>query len=154
MKRTRIKAKELNFLLTQYNLVFSKKDIVERLEDKEKGFSGFLVNTVCSFFYYENELLPTLKFLQNVNYSSILKKIIVDMGAIKFLVGGADIMRPGITFFDEQIEKDEVVVIVDENNNKTIALGKALDSCENMKAQEKGKVIKNIHYVGDWIWEI
>ncbi len=154
MKRTRIKAKELNVLLTSYNLSFSKKDIVERIENKEKGFRGFIVNGVCSFFYKNDELLPTLKFLQNANYSSIIKKIVVDMGSIKFLVGGADIMRPGITHFDEKIEKDEVVVVVDENNSKAIVLGKALDSSENMKNQEKGKVIKNIHFVGDWIWEI
>ena len=76
------------------------------------------------------------------------------MGAIKFLIGGADIMRPGITYFDEGIQKGDFVVIVDENNSKAIALGLALESTQNMKLQEKGKVIKNIHYVGDWIWEL
>jgi PUA-domain protein len=154
MKRTRIKAKDLNNLVSKYNLVFSKKEKIEKLEDKDKEFKGFSINDKCSFFYYDSVLLPTLTFLQHAQYSHILKKIVVDMGAIKFLIGGADIMRPGITYFDEGIQKGDFVVIVDENNSKAIALGLALESTQNMKLQEKGKVIKNIHYVGDWIWEL
>ena len=154
MKKTRIKAKELNILTNVYHLEFSKKDIIEKLEDKDKEFKGFSINGVCSFFYYEDRFLPTLRFLQHAQYSGIIKKIVVDMGAIKFLIGGADIMRPGITHFDEGIQKGDQIVIVDENNKKAIALGLALESTEIMQSQEKGKVVKNIHYVGDWIWEL
>ena len=154
MKRTRIKAKDLNILTMKYHLSFSKRDIIEKLEDKDKEFKGFSINGVCSFFYYEDTLLPTLTFLQHAFNSDILKKVVVDMGAIKFVVGGADIMRPGITHFDEDIQDGEFLVIVDENNSKAIAIGIALESTQNMKMQEKGKVVKNIHYVGDWIWDL
>ncbi len=149
MKRTRMKAKELNNLLSLYGVEFSKKDSVEKAQDKETGFKGFYVNGVCSFFYYENILLPTLRFLQE---KIVLKRVVVDMGAVKFVVGGADIMRPGITEIEDGIEKNEAIVIVDENNGKTLAVGVALGSSEDMQKLEKGKVIKNIHYVGDEMW--
>ncbi len=39
-------------------------------------------------------------------------------------------------------------------HKKVIALGIALFSSEEIKALEKGKVIKVIHYVGDKLWQI
>jgi len=76
------------------------------------------------------------------------------MGAIKFVVNGADIMRPGITKIQEGIEKDEAIVIVDENNQKPLAVGIALLSAEDMEKTKSGRVIKNIHYVGDELWKL
>jgi PUA-domain protein len=151
MMRTRVKVKELNNLIKVYGISFSKKDAIEKVIGKDTEFFGFYVNGSCSFFYYEDILLPTLRFLQE---KMILKKVVVDMGAIKFVIGGADIMRPGITRFDDGIEPGEGVVIVDENNGKALAVGIAQESTENMSKLEMGKVIKNVHYVGDEIWNI
>jgi len=82
-----------------------------------------------------------------------LKKITVDMGAIKFVINGADIMRPGITEIEEGIAKDELVVIIDERNKKPLVVGIALYDSAEMKKITSGKVVKNIHYVGDEIWK-
>ena len=62
------------------------------------------------------------------------------MGAVKFVVSGADIMRPGITDIDEDIHEGEIIVIIDENNKKPLAVGKALLSATEMKEQEKGNL--------------
>jgi len=43
-------------------------------------------------------------------------------------------------------------VIIDVNNKKPLAVGIALFSSSDMKIQKGGRVIKNIHYVGDEIW--
>jgi len=135
--------KEFNKKVEQYNVGFDKKDKVE-IEDEY-----ILVNGELSFFYFENKIMPTLKLLLK---KQVLKKVIVDMGAVKFVINGADIMRPGITYIDETIEKDEIIVIVDEKHQKPLAIGIALFSGIEMKAVEKGKVIQNIHFVGDKIW--
>jgi len=127
----------------------TKKDKVELIEDEIKYLK---VNGQILYFYYDDSLVPTLKGCLNENISTNLKKIIVDMGSIKFLTGGADLMRPGIVNIDEEINKDDLVLIVDENNNKPIMIGKALFDSIEMRAIEKGKVIKNIHHVGDKIW--
>ncbi len=76
------------------------------------------------------------------------------MGAVKFVTSGADIMRPGIVHIDEGITKDDAVAIVDQTHKKPLAVGIALHSSEEMQKVSSGKVVKNIHYVGDWIWKM
>lgn len=136
--------KELNSKLEKYGIRYDKKDNVE-LRDKRI----ITVNNEPRFFYHEDTLVPNLKILLKNN---ILKKISVDMGAVKFMIKGADLMRPGITSVDEEIEKDEIISIVDQIHDKPVAVGVALFSGREMYEMKEGKVIENIHYVGDDIW--
>ncbi|ADG13669.1 DUF1947 domain-containing protein [Methanocaldococcus infernus] len=103
-------------------------------------------------FKFGDKWIPTLKALSNKEIKE--KYAIVDMGAIKFLINGADVMAPGIVDADESIEKDDVVVVLDENHKKPICVGIALMSGKEMKEKSKGKAIKNLHYVGDDIWNL
>jgi len=98
---------------------------------------------------HQDRWFPTL---QTLNKSNTLKKITVDMGAIPYVCAGADVMRPGIKNIEEGIAKDSPVAIIDEKYGKILAVGIALFDSEEMRKMEKGKVIKNLHYVGDWIW--
>jgi len=102
-------------------------------------------------FELNEKIFPTLMLLQERSEIA-LKKVVVDMGAVKFVANGADVMRPGIVSFDENLAKDEIVLIVDERFGKSLAIGLALLSASELKATDKGKAIKNIHYVGDRIW--
>jgi len=147
MKKTRLKSKETNKLLSKYNLDLSKTDQVELWEDENQKL--LVINKIPAFFYYENQPVPTLKYLQT---NSLLKKVVIDMGAVKFIVNGADIMRPGIVEIELGIEKEEFIVIVDVNHKKPLAVGIALLDSVEMQGIKTGKVIKNIHYVGDEIW--
>ena len=153
MKKTRIKAKDLSKVLDEkYSIDFSKKDKVEIWEDKEKCLKLYVVNDLISFYYYEDKLVPTLKLLQEEG--NLLKRIVVDMGAVKFVVSGADIMRPGIVSFSDGIGVGDFVVIVDVNNQKPLAVGVSKKSSEVLNVIDKGKVVKNIHYVGDDLWKL
>jgi PUA-domain protein len=147
MKQKPLKAKEVSKLIP--GLELSKKDSVVLIEDDNKKIIS--VNKKPYLFYYGDKLVPTLKLLQT---KELLKKITVDMGAIKFVVNGADIMRPGITKIQEGIEKNEFIVIVDETHQKPLAVGIALLNSEEMEKETSGKVIKNIHYVGDDLWKL
>ncbi len=142
--KKQISAKEGNALLQKYNIILSKKDTAAIDEHV------VYVNNEPCFFYHEQQLYPTLKYLMK---NPILKKITVDMGAVKFVINGADIMRPGIVAIDENIEKNEAVIIIDQNNKKPLAIGIALIPSKEMQEVSSGKVIKNIHYVGDEIWK-
>lgn len=133
----------IEHLQTSFNLTYSKKDHF----DKDENI--ILINNEPVFFYHENNLIPTLKHLLKNN---ILKKITVDMGAVRFVVAGADVMRPGIKEIDVGIQKDEFVSIVDVTHGKPLAIGQALFSGEEIKSMTSGKVIKNIHWVGDKVW--
>jgi predicted RNA-binding protein (TIGR00451 family) len=75
------------------------------------------------------------------------------MGAIPFVCKGADVMAPGITEIKTPFEEGALVVIRDVKHGKALALGKALRSSTSIMTEKKGKVIKNLHYVGDKIWE-
>ena len=142
--KKQISTKEATVLLQTYNITFNKKDMISADE------KVVYLNNEPAFFYYENQLYPTLKYLLK---QPILKTITVDMGAVRFVVNGADIMRPGIVAIDANIQKNEAIIIIDQNNKKPLAVGITLFSSEEMQKVSSGKVIKNIHYVGDEIWK-
>ena len=106
------------------------------------------VNGEISFFFLNQKPIPTLKLILKNNF---LPKIVIDMPAVKFIANGADVMRPGIKEIDN-FNKDAIVVIVDETHQKPLAIGQAQHDSEEMKSLESGKVIKNLHHVGDKIW--
>lgn len=78
------------------------------------------------------------------------KLVVVDSGAIRFVVNGADIMRPGIVSADPEIAVGDLVVIVEERYKKPLAIGRALVTGTDMKGE--GKAVKSLHHVGDAIW--
>jgi PUA domain protein len=94
-------------------------------------------------------LLPSLKFEKCVNS---LPRVVVDMGAVAHVANGADIMRPGITDIPSNFAKGDLLVIVDEKYSKPLALGLAEVESKEMKSMSKGKAIKNVHFVGDELW--
>jgi len=157
MKRTRIKSKELNNELADagYTIEFGKKDQVEILEDKEKEIKAVLVNEEILFVYLKNgdheKLVPSLKLLQS---NMLLKTATVDMGAVRFVINGADIMRPGVTEIEASFNEGDFIAVIDTDNKKPLAIGRALFSSEQMQQMISGKVIENVHFVGDEIWKL
>jgi len=121
-----------------------------RVEIVEDEFTLILLEGKPVLFEHDGKWLPSLHVLQE---KQLLKKITVDMGAIKFLTSGADIMRPGITKIDDGLKEGDAAVIVDETHGKALAVGVVMMSSEELRATDKGKVVKNIHYVGDKIWD-
>jgi PUA domain protein len=91
-------------------------------------------------------------FLGDDELLKAFPKVVVDMGAVKFLTNGANVMRPGIKSFLAPFLKGDMVVVVDEKHGKALAVGTAMvDSSEGEK-MGKGPVIKNVHYIGDKFW--
>jgi PUA domain protein len=86
------------------------------------------------------------------SFLALFPSVTVDMGAIKHICNGADIMRPGIVRMDE-FSKGSVVTVKDEKYAKYIAVGIALVSSSEAKEMSKGAVIQNMHYVGDEVWQ-
>ncbi len=97
------------------------------------------------------QLIPTLV---NTEAISTLPKVVVDMGAVPHVVGGADIMAPGIRKVQGTFSAGQLLIIMDEKHGKGIALGRALQDSASISKVSKGKVIQNLHYVGDSAWEL
>ena len=123
--------------------LFAKKRVQEAEE-------GILIDGEQAFIKKEGLLVPALHALQKRQF---LKQVVVDAGAVPFVCKGADVMRPGIVSFDAGIQKDELVAIVDVAHKKALAVGKMLFSGEEAQAMTKGRVVQNVHFVGDEFWK-
>ena len=93
-----------------------------------------------------------LPFLSETETLEKFPSVTVDMGAIKFMCKGANLMRPGIRTFTE-FEKDKLVCIVEESQHKFLAVGKSVVSSQEVENMDKGEVLKNLHYISDKFWE-
>jgi PUA-domain protein len=127
----------------------TKVEISKKSEVEERD-STIFVDRVPYFFRYEGRLVPTLYCLKNNN---ILPKITIDTGAVKFLIKGADMMRPGITDFMEFAEND-FIAVVGPTADIPIGVGIALMNSEDAKNASSGKIMKTLHYTGDSIWNL
>ena len=93
-----------------------------------------------------------LPFLSETEMLEKFPAVTVDMGAVKFMCKGANLMRPGIKKFTE-FEKEKLVCIVEETHHKFLAVGKAMVSSIELETMEKGEIIQNMHYISDKFWE-
>ena len=93
-----------------------------------------------------------LPFLDQTEVLEKFPNVMVDMGAVKFMCKGANVMRPGIIKFSD-FESGEIVCVIEESQNKFLAVGKAEMSSKEAQDASKGEVIKNMHYISDDFWE-
>ena len=96
------------------------------------------------------------QYLPFLNQTDVLKKfpnVMVDMGAVKFMCNGANVMRPGIKKYTE-FSKDDIVCVIEESKHKFLAVGKALTDSLELESMPKGEIVKNLHYISDKYWEI
>lgn len=94
-----------------------------------------------------------LPFLSETETLKKFPNVMVDMGAVKFMCKGANVMRPGIKKYAE-FEKDRLVCIVEESQHKFLAVGKSLVASSELENMTRGEIIKNIHYISDRFWEV
>lgn len=141
--------KRIQDIFPNSNNLFGKHDMIE-IGNMEDGTTLYFINGELVFFEISDQLIPFLRVL--LKNLIVLPKIVVDMGAIPFIVRGATVMIPGITAADKNIQKNDFVVIVDEKHDKPLAVGLALLDEEDLTGKKKGKGIKNLHYVGDRYW--
>lgn len=132
----------------QWNVKLSKQKNVRfhYITDNEIIITGTDITAIM----VGNNILPFL------SETTILKKfpsVVVDMGAIQFVCKGANIMRPGIKEFSD-FKKGDIVCVIEESQQKFLAVGIAEMSSDELKEAKKGEVIKNIHYISDNFWEI
>ena len=78
--------------------------------------------------------------------------VTVDSGAISFVSDGANVMRPGIVEATDDIAPGDLVVVVEANHEKALAVGRAETPGEEMVG-DSGKVVESLHHVGDDLYE-
>ena len=129
--------------------ILPKQENVERIVTEK--YVLYLIKGKPILFEISNRIFPTIHCVREHKMS--LPKVIVDLGAIKYIVNGADVMAPGIVYFDKNIEIDTIVSIHEEKAESVLAIGVSLISAEEFKNRKSGKVIKNVHHLNDAIWK-
>jgi PUA-domain protein len=154
MPRRALSKREIKDLIPQISplLEVSPKQKVE-IVDADK-YSIMYVDDEPLLFEFEGRWLPLLRCILSGRIPVPYPKITVDMGAIKFVANGADIMRPGIVSIPDGISPGSPVLIVDEKHGKTLAIGVSMLSSEEMRSAPGGKVVKNANAAGDALWEL
>jgi PUA-domain protein len=154
-RRYSLKSKEAKNLLNEaserlrINLgtIVGPKANVEVLET-DFG-EAFLINGSPILFRTGKDVLPTLLFKEIL---ALMPTVIVDMGAVPYVCNGADIMAPGIVRIQGEFSKGDIILVMDEKHGKPLAFGESLYDAEEARNVKQGAVVKNLHFVGDKIW--
>ena len=93
-------------------------------------------------------------FLGSPGTLSLFPTAVVDEGAIRFLLNGADVMRPGIRNLDDWGAAGRMVVVREEKKGRAIAVGTSMVSSADARGMTKGGCVRNLHHVGDRFWNL
>lgn len=104
-----------------------------------------------TFVVTGEEIIP---FLGSQETLGLFPSVQVDEGAIKFVLNGADVMRPGIRSFDSWGGVGRIVVVREEKKGRGIAIATSLVTSAEMPRLEKGPCLKNLHHLGDRFWNL
>ena len=153
-KRGRLREKEIKTLSEDISKkvgvqVFTLNDTIDKAESSD--FDVIFVNNEILALVISGKAFLTVKGL--LKYNPPKSYVTVDMGAVPFVVKGADIMSPGIVDADKEIKPGDFVWVRDVKNLRALAIGEAMITGEEMLQKKPGKAIKSIHYVGDKLWK-
>ena len=163
MRRVRLSNREVRELRETVKLmapVLEGADVVEIVQVSEKEYL-YLIDNEPLFLKTAHKdvgeyIVPTLFLIHKSAKGKSLPqypKVVVDAGAVKPIINGADVMRPGIKEFLGDFNKGDVVFVADEKG-RVIAITAALYSKQEILQMQKGKVLINLHHLGDKIWQI
>lgn len=154
-KRHRLRLKEIRTLAgsldeTLGTRTVSEDDTVDMADASE--FQVVFVGGKIVAMVLDGTPFLTVRGL--LKYGATKRHVTVDMGAVKFVANGADVMGPGIVDADEGIAAGDLVWVRDVRNKRPLAVGRALVPYAEMVKKEKGKAISAIHHVGDKLWAL
>jgi PUA domain protein len=95
-----------------------------------------------------------IPFLGSPATLALFPSAVVDEGAIKFMLNGADVMRPGVKKYDSWGAAGKTVIVKEEKKMRAIAVGQSVITSEEAAQMSKGVCIKNLHHVGDKFWNL
>ena len=141
----------LSSIIEDVSTLIRKKASVEKLVVGDERFL-YYSDGVAVAVQVGDVIVPFLKRIRNLKV--ICPFVVVDVGAIRFITNGADIMRPGITKISGEFDSGSVVLVREEKAGSALAFGVSLFSSEELLGIKKGKVIKNVHHLRDDFWDL
>lgn len=112
-------------------------------------------NEILFFCEQGGPYFPTLKLLHK--FPNMMPWMQVDRGAIRFVLGGANIMCPGFTSAGGMIPKSlppgTPVAIYAEGKEHAMALGITKMSTDDIVSKNKGVGVDTVHFLMDGLWQ-
>ena len=154
-RRSRLRRKEVTDLLgrlaDEFGMTVPLDDVP--LDEAEAGLHRLLLRGDEPIALFVGDaIVPTVRGL--LAFPATKRAVTVDMGAVRFIYNGADVMAPGIVDAEPGIRAGDVVWVQDEKNRRPLAVGRAIMDGPTMTREEKGKAIETLHHVGDEIWRL
>ena len=120
-KRHRMRQKEIAAIASRVEAatgskVFSASDTVDKAE--APGYDAIIVDGKVMAIVLDGEPVLTVRGL--LRYGASKSYVTVDMGAVKFVANGADVMGPGVVDADPSIAEGDFVWIRDERNKRPL----------------------------------
>jgi PUA domain protein len=163
--------------------VLPKKASLEQMKLPERA--NLYIADGQPVFYQQDAGAPLLPHLKLVHrFPAAFPSIRIDRGAIRFVLGGATLMAPGLTSpggrlpdppaeataaaeegapsegadedgrWSRELEKGEPVVVMAEGKTEACAVGLLVMSTKEVKEKGKGPVVEEAHYLGDGLWRL
>ncbi len=151
MRITQLSKKKYKEILSMINrlgiqTMFLKTKNVKAISNRHGEL--ILINDMPCIIHIHDLYIPFIGALEKFRG---YKKIYVDKDAVKYLANGANVMRPGIVSWEE-FKEDEIIVVYVEGYNTPILVGVAVVSSKKLEEKKKGKVVLNLHHIGDEFW--
>lgn len=152
--RVRLRRKEIAELAARLRTTLELASVFTDAEPLEKaegaGQEILILGSDILGFWHEGKPFLTVRGL--LRYGAEKRYVTVDMGAVKFVTNGADVMGPGITDADPEVKAGDLVWIREERHQKPLAVGVALADAPVLRSKSKGKQVRTLSYVGDKVW--
>ena len=116
----------------------------------EKDYEVLIINNFPLIVFKKDHSI-FFPYIESCNFFDS-PDVTVDRGALPYILRGADVMAPGIISFSK-FKTDDIVFVKCEGVPRVVAIAKALVDSEQLSNMKKGKVLENLHYVGDKIWK-
>jgi len=126
---------------------------VAKIADDEVRAAYYLDGMLAVLEHTEHGLIPSLFYIYRTGVAPEFAEVHVDSGAVARILGGADVMVPGITRVEGEVKPGSKVLVKDEKG-RPIAVGVSLVSNSDVGPSKKGKAVVNLHYVGDDYWKL
>ncbi len=149
MRRVALRKRDAGRILSELRALGMEVDcdLLERLE------SGKYTILLCDGFPMALEagerIVPTLMAV--AKFRPPLPRVLVDEGAVPYVMNGARVMGPGIAEVKGEVSEGDVVLVCGPDG-KIIAVGISRRDKYGLLSKEKGVAVANVHHVGDRVW--
>lgn len=93
-----------------------------------------------------------LPYVGSQDAVGLFPSVSIDEGALKYIIKGADVMRPGISKYDDWGDAGKLVVVREDQKGRAAAVGRTGVASSEMAELKKGNCVKNLHHAGDKFW--